>query len=68
MPLWGEINVLLIFESGLVFNSELQLCDWPFNVAPPCGTKKDNPGKSEWKTFIEVRQRITVLVSEHPTV
>ncbi|XP_011415053.2 chitin-binding domain protein cbd-1 [Magallana gigas] len=23
---------------GLVFDSMLQLCNWPHNVAPPCGT------------------------------
>ncbi|GAB1602151.1 chitin-binding domain protein cbd-1-like, partial [Argonauta hians] len=25
---------------GLVFYQKLQLCDWPYNVPPPCGTKK----------------------------
>ncbi|XP_048778823.1 uncharacterized protein LOC125682358 [Ostrea edulis] len=23
---------------GLVFDENLQLCNWPYNVAPPCGT------------------------------
>ncbi|XP_029651701.1 chitin-binding domain protein cbd-1-like [Octopus sinensis] len=26
--------------AGLVFSKKLQLCDWPYNVKPPCGTKQ----------------------------
>lgn len=28
---------LLIFE-GVVFDENMQICNWPGNVAPPCGT------------------------------
>jgi len=30
---------VFLFISGLVFNEAAQICDWPKNIAPPCGRK-----------------------------
>ena len=31
---------MVFFFSELVFDEKQQLCNWIFNVPPPCGTKK----------------------------
>lgn len=33
-------NYYFVYVAALVFNEELQTCDWAANVNPPCGTNK----------------------------
>merc|ERR1711976_260512 len=41
---------------GLVFNEEGQVCDWPYNVPPPCGTKEEV--KVETRSRIEAERKL----------
>ncbi|KAK0041882.1 protein obstructor-E-like isoform X2 [Biomphalaria pfeifferi] len=37
----GVNNGRIYCPASLVFDSTLGLCNWAYNVPPPCGTKKD---------------------------